>query len=75
MDAVLEGISRIEEEENLVVRTEDRGSHYLQIWSYTAFCNWLDVVEIRFHSQGPSKCCSIEQKQASTMYYYSRPCN
>ena len=52
----MQGVSKIEEEENLLVRQDNRDQHYLQIWSFTAFCNWLDVVEIRFTSQGSGTC-------------------
>ena len=51
MDAVLQGVSKIEEEENLLVRKENREENYIQIWSFTSHCNWLDVVEIRFSAR------------------------
>ena len=48
MDAVIQGVENIADEENLRVRQDDRNHHYLKIWSFTATCNWLDIVEIRF---------------------------
>ena len=56
MDAVLRGVHTIEDEENLLVRDDQRGEHhYLQIWSFTSHCNWLDVVELTFTAQESSE--------------------
>ena len=70
MDAVLQGVSRIEDEENLLVRKEEREQGYLQILSFTAHCNWLDAVEIRFTQQDQSKLCNVRDYKAGFF-----PCN
>ncbi len=52
IEAVSRGITVIEEEENLLIREER--SDYLQIWSFTSHCNWLDIVELTFTNQDNS---------------------
>lgn len=39
------------EEENLLIRKENKNGLFLEIWSYTAHCNWLDIVDIRFRQE------------------------
>ena len=35
----------------------DTGRHYIELFSYTAECNWLDVVEIHLRDgDGPGEC-------------------
>ena len=50
IDAVIKAVGAISEEENLEVRNVDKQGHFVELWSFTPGCNWLDVVEIRFQT-------------------------
>lgn len=50
MDAVVKGAQSVAEEENMEVHTEDREAQFVELWSFTPGCNWMDVVEIRFQA-------------------------
>lgn len=52
MAAVITAVEAISEEENLEVRKNDRETHFIEIWSFTRGCNWLDIVDIRFETNG-----------------------
>lgn len=49
----MEAVGSIADEENLVIRKERKAELFLEIWSYTPYCNWLDIVEIRLHDVQP----------------------
>ena len=55
-------MTAIAEDENLQIRKEDREGLFLEIWSFTAHCNWLDIVDIRFR----------EGKDSSGKFYILR---
>ena len=54
MSAVLAAVESIREEENLEVRKNNKETRFIEIWSFTPGCNWLDVVEIRFEANSSS---------------------
>ena len=41
-------VKSIQEDEHLQIRKVNNQTHFVQIFSYTAGCNWLDVVEVQF---------------------------
>lgn len=47
----MEAISSIAEEENLVIRKERKSELFLEVWSFTPHCNWLDIVDVTFYQQ------------------------
>ena len=49
MEALMTAIQSIEEKDkNFEIRKSDRKRRFVEIFSYTARCNWLDVVDITF---------------------------
>ena len=48
LEKLLEGVAEIAESEHLEVRKVDRGRCFVQVFSFTPGCNWLDVVEVHF---------------------------
>ena len=50
----MEAVGSIADEENLLIRKERKADLFLEIWSFTPYCNWLDIVEIRLHVQPDS---------------------
>ncbi|XP_003383684.1 PREDICTED: uncharacterized protein LOC100638328 [Amphimedon queenslandica] len=59
-DAIVEAVGSIADEENLIIRKERKAELYLEIWSYTPYCNWLDIVEIRLHDVQPDSSTNNE---------------
>lgn len=47
-------VRSVADEQNLVIRKERKSELFLEIWSFTPYCNWLDIVEIRLH-EGPAE--------------------
>lgn len=44
-------VRSVADEQNLVIRKERKSELFLEIWSFTPYCNWLDIVEIRLHEE------------------------
>ena len=54
MSAVIAAVGSISEEENLEVRKNNKEAHFIEIWSFTPGCNWLDIVDIHFEANASS---------------------
>jgi len=50
LEKLLEGVETITEEEHLEIHKVDREKYYVEIFSFTPGCNWLDVVEVTFRA-------------------------
>ena len=48
LEKLLEGVAAIAEAEHLEVRKVDRERLFVQLFSFTPGCSWLDVVEVQF---------------------------
>lgn len=48
MEALTAAVESMQDKENLEVHKSDSAKHFVEIFSYTPRCNWLDVVDITF---------------------------
>lgn len=49
-ERIQSGVAAIAQQEHLEVHRADKEHYFMEIFSYTPGCNWLDVVEIKLHS-------------------------
>ena len=50
MEAFQAAVESLSEAEHLQVHKVKKDDHFIQVFAFTACCNWLDVVEVKFSS-------------------------
>ena len=48
MEAFQAAVESVKESEHMELRKVNKESNFIQVFAFTAGCNWLDIVEVKF---------------------------
>ena len=56
MEAFQAAVESLSEAEHLDLRKVSKEKNFIQVFAFTASCNWLDIVEVHFHASSGIMC-------------------